>query len=107
MTEKRCDECGQPFPDERQQRRTRKRFCSDRCRYRQRDRRRYELDPEGEREKSRAYYQANRKRVIARVIKARQIKQGGDMPPTPAPTGNGSKNVPLPAGPLKPKQGKR
>jgi hypothetical protein len=61
-----CEECAQPFEDLRNSRRGR-RFCSSKCRYRHRDRRRYELDPEGEREKSRRYYAANRERVIARV----------------------------------------
>jgi hypothetical protein len=44
------------------------------CRYRKRDRLKYEADPEGERAKSRAYYAANRERIIARVIEARKRK---------------------------------
>jgi ssDNA-binding Zn-finger/Zn-ribbon topoisomerase 1 len=68
-----CEECGQPFTDMKEGRRGR-RFCSPKCRYRNRDRRRYEADPEGERAKSRAYYAANRERVIARVI-ARQAAE--------------------------------
>jgi len=49
--------------------------CSDRCRYRHRDRLRYKANPEGERAKSRRYYRANRERVIARVT-ARKRKAG-------------------------------
>jgi endogenous inhibitor of DNA gyrase (YacG/DUF329 family) len=65
-----CEECGEEFeyvPGARNS----KRFCSDRCRYRNRDRRRYAENPERERAKSRAYYAANRERVIERV-KARK-----------------------------------
>jgi hypothetical protein len=56
-------ECGQELGRGRRHRR----FCSDKCRYRHRDRLRYAADPEGEREKSRRYYKANREKVIARV----------------------------------------
>jgi hypothetical protein len=70
-----CEECGGPTPnDPWKSRRTKKRFCSDKCRYRARDRERYAADPEGQREKSRAYYAANRERVIARV---RARRDGG------------------------------
>lgn len=65
-----CEECGEPFEYMRHSR-SNKRFCSDRCRYRNRDRRRYAEDPERERAKSKAYYAANRERVIQRV-KARE-----------------------------------
>jgi hypothetical protein len=41
-------------------------FCSDRCRYRHRDRLKYAADPDGERAKSRRYYGANRDAVTAR-----------------------------------------
>jgi len=70
MRADKCEECGEPFEYMREARMS-KRFCSDRCRYRNRDRRRYAEDPERERAKSRAYYAANRERVIARV-KARR-----------------------------------
>ena len=46
-------------------------FCSDAHSRRYRDRLRYQADPEAQRAKSRAYYAANRERVIARV-KARR-----------------------------------
>jgi hypothetical protein len=58
-----CAECGQEFGRGRRNRR----FCSGKCRYRFRDRLRYAADPEGEREKSRRFYRANREKVIARV----------------------------------------
>ena len=64
-----CEECGGDlfaFVEAKNTRRG-KRFCSDKCRYRHRDRRRYAADPEREREKSRRYYAANRERVLARV----------------------------------------
>ena len=75
-TMKRCEECSRPIPVVRQQRRTRKRFCSEKCRLRARDRRRYAEDPEREREKSRRYYAANRERVIARVRARASIENG-------------------------------
>jgi hypothetical protein len=46
-------------------------FCSSRCRYRFRDRRKYAEDPEGERAGSRAYYAANRERVLAKAAAKR------------------------------------
>lgn len=69
-----CEECGKEFEDLRRCRRG-KRFCSDRCRYRHRDRAKYVADPEHERAKSRAYYARNRERVIARVT-ARKREAG-------------------------------
>jgi hypothetical protein len=69
-----CEECGEPFVERG---RAGRRFCSDKHRYRARDRRRYELDPEGEREKSRLHYAANRERVIARVTeRTRRLRAG-------------------------------
>jgi hypothetical protein len=62
----RCEQCGEPF-EPRSHRGRRPRFCSATCRYRARDARKYREGPEGERAKSRAYYRANRERVIARV----------------------------------------
>lgn len=69
-----CEECGAEF-EGRVRRGTK--FCSDRCRYRHRDRQRYAADPEGERAKSRRYYAANRERVIARVTSpAKKLTRG-------------------------------
>jgi hypothetical protein len=63
-----CLECG---ADINRRERPRSDFCSDAHAYRYRDRLRYEADPEGQRAKSRAYYAANRERVLKRV-KAKQ-----------------------------------
>jgi hypothetical protein len=60
-----CEECGAGFTPGNYSKRAR--FCSAACRYRKRDRERYARDPEGERAKSRAYYAANRERVLARM----------------------------------------
>jgi hypothetical protein len=61
-----CAECRQPF--ERKQRiQRRRRFCSPACRYRSRDRRRYEDDPNGGRAKSRDYYRRNRLKGLAKA----------------------------------------
>src|SRR5262245_14852562 len=49
-----CAECGEPILGINRK----AKFCSAKCRYRQRDRKRYQADPEGERAKSRAYYAA-------------------------------------------------
>jgi hypothetical protein len=68
-----CVECGEELEDVWRHRSTRQ-FCSDRCRYRHRDRLRYAADPEGERAKSRAYYARNREAVIARVIARQKAK---------------------------------
>jgi hypothetical protein len=65
-----CEECGQEIPNMRFARAS-KRFCSDKCRYRHYNRLRYERDPEGERARSRAYYVANREKVLARMKAAR------------------------------------
>jgi len=61
-----CEECGGEFENLKDTRAS-KRFCSDKCRYRHRDRLRYERDPEGERARGRAYYAANREQVLARL----------------------------------------
>ena len=66
-----CEECGEPLEDVLHHRRGR-RFCSAKCRYRARDRERCQADPEGQREKSRRYYAANREKVIQRVIANRR-----------------------------------
>ena len=63
-----CFECGQELGRGRSHRR----FCSDKCRYRFRDRLRYAADPEGEREKSRRCYEANREKVLARMRPKRE-----------------------------------
>jgi hypothetical protein len=71
-----CEECGGEIPnDPWKSRNTNKRFCSDRCRLRVRDRLRYAADPEAARARSRAYYAANRERVIARVIATRKQRE--------------------------------
>jgi hypothetical protein len=76
MAERTCEECGGPLIIGRELRRTfRRRFCSPKCRYRARDRRRYELDPEGERERSRRYYAANREAVLVRAKHRKAPKQ--------------------------------
>ena len=46
-------------------------FCKPRCRYRFRDRRRYAEDAESIRARSRAYYAANRERVLAKAAAKR------------------------------------
>lgn len=46
-------------------------FCSPKCRYKARDRARYAADPEGARAKARAYYWANRERVLEKRAAAR------------------------------------
>jgi hypothetical protein len=65
-----CEECGVEFVDVKNNRASR-RFCSDRCRYRARDRRRYETDPEKVRERSRSYYWRYREEVLARRRQAK------------------------------------
>jgi hypothetical protein len=65
-----CEECGEEFADVKNNRASR-RFCSDRCRYRARDRRDYQADPERERARVKAYYAKNREQVLARA-KARR-----------------------------------
>ena len=65
-----CEECGGEIPYSRD-RKTTTRHCSDKCRYRARDRRRYAVDPEVARARSRAYYWANRERVLERAAAKR------------------------------------
>jgi hypothetical protein len=71
-----CEECGQEIPNMRFARAS-KRFCTDRCRYRHRDRLRYERDPEGERARSRTYYAKNRGQVAR--MRARAAQKDGRM----------------------------
>ena len=52
-------------------------FCSPRCRYRFRDRRKYAANPERERERSRAYYWRNREAVLEKAA----AKRGRPRPP--------------------------
>ena len=52
-------------------------FCSDQCRYRFRDRRRYAQNRERERERSRAYYWRNREAVLEKAA----AKRGRPRPP--------------------------
>ena len=53
-----CEECGEPIPDLRHTR--------------SRDRKRYEADPEFQRERSRRYYRENREVVLAQAAQRRQ-----------------------------------
>jgi hypothetical protein len=62
-----CEECGKEF-ENLMETRASKRFCSDRCRYRARDRMR---DPDVERERSRRYYWANRERKLEQYAEYR------------------------------------
>jgi endogenous inhibitor of DNA gyrase (YacG/DUF329 family) len=69
--ETRCEECGEEVDYSRTRRTSRRLFCSDKCRYRARDRRRYEADPEGQRERSRRYYAEHRDEVLAKAAERR------------------------------------
>jgi hypothetical protein len=68
MTVDVCAECGGELETDpwTSRRRFGPRYCSPRCRYRARDRRRHAEDPERQRAKSRAYYAANRAQVLER-----------------------------------------
>jgi hypothetical protein len=63
-----CAECGEPLAPWQ---RVTSGFCSPKCRYHFRDRRRYAEDPEREREKSRRYYAENREKVLAKTAAKR------------------------------------
>jgi endogenous inhibitor of DNA gyrase (YacG/DUF329 family) len=63
-----CAECGEPLAPWQRVVST---FCSPRCRYRFRDRRKYAENPERERERSRRYYAENREAVLARAAAKR------------------------------------
>ena len=52
-------------------------FCSDRCRYRFRDRRRLVKDPERERARSKSYYWRNREMVLAKAAAKRRERAEG------------------------------
>jgi hypothetical protein len=70
-----CEECSEPIEigvGERYT--TRRRFCTDGCRYRARDRLR---DPEKERERSRRYYSTHREEVLARARAKRERESAG------------------------------
>ena len=71
---RRCAECGGDL-DWRSV--PRSAFCSPRCRYRWRDRRKYAENPERERERSRAYYWRNREAVLEKAA----AKRGRPRPP--------------------------
>lgn len=64
----RCAECGTELT---RWQRTSAQFCSPRCRYRWRDRRRYTENPEAARERARAYYRANREMVLEKAAARR------------------------------------
>lgn len=63
-----CAECGAGLT---RWQRASAHFCSPQCRYRFRDRRRYAEDPEGARARARAYYAANRERVLEKAAAKR------------------------------------
>lgn len=63
-----CAECGTELT---RWQRASAAFCSAKCRYRFRDRRRYAENPERERAKARAYYWANREEVLDRSAERR------------------------------------
>lgn len=67
-----CAECG---VDRDYRQHPRSLFCSDKCRYKFRWRRRYAADPEGERAKSRDYYWANRERVLEKAAARRGVSR--------------------------------
>ena len=56
--------------------RPRSAFCSEKCRYRYRDRVRYSRDVEAQRERSRRYYQTHREQVLARSQAKRDALRG-------------------------------
>jgi hypothetical protein len=60
-----CEECGEELVFDPHRGHTTRRFCSDKCRYRSKDRKRYAANPERERERSRRYYAANREKKLA------------------------------------------
>ena len=77
MTKPRpCEECGRPVASKS----GRARFCTPRCRYKARDRARYQRDPERERERSRRYYAQHRELVLDKAAEKRGM-------PRPAPGG--------------------
>jgi hypothetical protein len=69
-----CMECGGEIPYSRD-RKTTTRYCSPKCRYRARDRKRYAADPDGERARSRAYYAAHREQVLDRAAARRGVSR--------------------------------
>jgi len=68
--ERLCVECGEPFVTPS----GRGRFCSPKCCYRARDRRRYEDDPDAIRAASRRWYALNRERKLSYM---RERKRAG------------------------------
>jgi hypothetical protein len=71
---RRCAECSADL-DHRTV--PRSAFCSPRCRYRFRDRRKYDENPAAQRARSRAYYAANRERILEKAAE----KRGRPRPP--------------------------
>jgi uncharacterized Zn finger protein (UPF0148 family) len=63
MSKPPCEECGGPVVSKS----GRARFCTPRCRYKHRDRARYQRDPERQRERSRRYYLENRELVLGKA----------------------------------------
>ena len=71
-----CAECGTELT---RWQRTSVQFCSPKCRYRFRDRRRYAEDPEGARVRARAYYAANRERVLEKAATRRGRERPAEL----------------------------
>ena len=65
-----CRECGGEIPYSRNGRTT-VQFCSQKCRRKERDRRRYAADPERERERSRRYYREHREEILEKAAAKR------------------------------------
>jgi len=65
-----CVECGGEIPYSRDGKTT-VQFCSAKCRYKARDRKRYAENPERERERSRRYYLEHREQVLERAAAKR------------------------------------
>jgi hypothetical protein len=72
-----CAECGEDLVFDPYRSRSTRRFCSPKCRYRNKDRKRYEADPERERERSRRYYAANREKKLAYMAALNHALKGG------------------------------
>ena len=70
MSDGVCAECGGGIPYGHA-RKTTASYCSAKCRYKARDRARYERDPEAVRARSRAYYAANRELVLGKAAARR------------------------------------
>jgi endogenous inhibitor of DNA gyrase (YacG/DUF329 family) len=70
----RCAECGEPLHHRVHPRTP---FCTAKCRYRWRDRRRYAVTAEAQRERSRVYYREHRDEILEKAA----AKRGRLRPP--------------------------